>query len=110
MGIEGRILRGTLSLLILRAVQAGPRHGYAIAEWIDDVTDGEVLVEEGTLYPALHRMARDGLLEAEWGLSEARRRAKYYRLTPAGRRTLETERDEWQRYSRAMAKALAAGE
>jgi transcriptional regulator len=102
------LLRGTLDLLILRALAGGARHGYAISEWLDDATDGTLLLEEGTLYPALHRLERKGWLESEWGVSENNRRAKYYRLTAVGRRRLGEEAASWSRYSDAVAKALRA--
>ncbi len=108
---EGNIglLRGTLDLLILNALATGEKHGYAVSEWIGSVTDGSLLVEEGTLYPALHRLARRRLIGATWGVSENNRRAKYYALTTAGRRCLEEEREAWRRYSDAVEKALAEG-
>jgi PadR family transcriptional regulator PadR len=102
------LLRGTLDLLILRALAGGPRHGYEISEWLDVATDGTLLLEEGTLYPALHRLERKGWLEAEWGVSENNRRAKYYTLTPAGKRRLTEEAASWSRYADAVAKALKA--
>jgi PadR family transcriptional regulator PadR len=104
------LLRGTLDLLILNALSTGEKHGYAVSEWIDTVTDGSLLVEEGTLYPALHRLERRGLVSAEWGLSENNRRAKYYSLTREGRRRLREGADSWRRYSHAVAKVLAEGE
>ena len=105
---EGGLLRGTLDVLILKALTAGPRHGYAVAEWIKTVTDGDLLVEEGPLYTALHRLEKNGWLEAEWGYSENNRRAKYYQLTRTGRAQLRTEVSAWERYARAVGKALAA--
>lgn len=101
------LIRGTVDLLILKALSGEPRHGYAVSEWIQSVTDGTLLVEEGTLYPALHRLENKGLVEAEWGLSENNRRAKFYELTAEGRAWLTRERDEWSQYSAAVAKALA---
>jgi len=103
------LLRGTLDMLILNALSAGEKHGYAVSEWIEAVTDGSLLVEEGTLYPALHRLERRGLVAAEWGLSENNRRAKYYALTTAGRSRLREEAKSWRRYSEAVEKALAEG-
>src|SRR6185437_13882170 len=82
------IVRGTLDLLILRAVSWGPVHGYAVARWIAEATSATLSIEEGTLYPALHRLHERGLIDAEWGLSENNRRARYYTLTTAGRRHL----------------------
>lgn len=105
---DGGLLRGTLDLLVLKAVSWGPRHGYAVAEWVHMVTDGELLVEEGPLYTALHRLERQGWLLAEWGVSENNRRAKYYRLSRAGRVELRGELSRWERYTRAVAKAVAA--
>jgi PadR family transcriptional regulator PadR len=105
---EGGLLRGTLDVLILKAVSWGPRHGYAVAEWIRMVTDGELLVEEGPLYTALHRLEKKTWLNAEWGFSDNNRRAKYYTLSAAGRRQLRSEASSWERYARAVGKALAA--
>jgi PadR family transcriptional regulator, regulatory protein PadR len=101
------LIRGTVDLLILKALSGGERHGYAVSEWLRDATDGTLLVEEGTLYPALHRLEAKGWVEAEWGLSENNRRAKYYRLTAAGRAQLEEERRTWDLYASAVEKALA---
>lgn len=101
------LVRGTLDLLILKSLTWGPMHGYDVSEWTERVTDGSLLMEEGTLYPALHRLHGKGLVEAEWGLSENNRRAKYYSLTPAGERYLETEVESWTEYTNAVAKALA---
>lgn len=104
---EGGLLRGTLDLLVLKALTWGPRHGYAVAEWVHAVTDGAVLVEEGPLYTALHRLERYGWLSATWGYSDNNRKAKYYELTRAGRAELRAETEAWERYSRAIGKALA---
>lgn len=101
------LVRGTVDLLILKALSIEPRHGYAVSEWVESVTDGTLLVEEGTLYPALHRLENKGLIEGEWGLSENNRRAKFYGLTGRGRRHLKQESGAWSRYSEAVAKALA---
>lgn len=103
------ILRGTLDLLILNALSTGEKHGYAVSEWIDVVTEGSLLVEEGTLYPALHRLERRGLVTSEWGVSDSNRRAKFYRLTGRGRSRLEAGAADWRRYSDAVAKVLAEG-
>ena len=102
------ILRGTLDLLILKALSFGPAHGYAIAEWIERVTADTLSIEEGSLYPALHRLEERGQIEAEWGLSSANRRAKYYQLTTAGRQALKQESATWSRYARAIFAALEA--
>ena len=108
MDTDGGLLRGTLDVLVLKAVTWGPRHGYEIADWIRSVTDSELLVEEGPLYTALHRLEKRGWLAGEWGYSDNNRRAKYYSLTPAGRQRLRTEISAWERYARAVAKALGA--
>ncbi len=100
------LLRGTLELVILRSLTWGPLHGYTITEWIEQATGGELLIEEGTLYPALHRLEKKGLLEAEWGLSDKNRRAKFYQLTAAGRQQLRTETHAWRTYAEAVARAL----
>jgi transcriptional regulator len=105
---DGGLLRGTLDVLILKAVSWGPRHGYAVAEWIRMVTDEQLLVEEGPLYTALHRLEKKGWLSSEWGYSENNRRAKYYELTRSGRQQLRAEVSGWERYVRAVTKALTA--
>jgi PadR family transcriptional regulator, regulatory protein PadR len=107
---DGGLLRGTLDVLILKAVSWGPRHGYAVAEWIQMVTDEQLLVEEGPLYTALHRLERKGWLTAEWGYSENNRKAKYYELSRAGRQQLRAEVSSWERYVRAVSKALSAAQ
>jgi PadR family transcriptional regulator, regulatory protein PadR len=103
---ESGVLHGTLEALVLKTLTRGPRHGYGIVRWIEDVTDGTVLVEEGTLYPALYRMERRGWIEAEWGTSELGRKAKFYRLTARGRKRLADETAEWARLSAAVSKIL----
>ncbi|MBO0911656.1 MAG: PadR family transcriptional regulator [Acidobacteria bacterium] len=100
-------LRGTLDILILRALVWGPLHGYAITSFIRRQSDDAFLVEEGTLYPALWRLESRGLLDAEWGLSENNRKAKFYRITPEGRRHLRQEVNTWEAYTAAVAKVLA---
>jgi transcriptional regulator len=100
------LIRGTLDLLVLKALSTGEKHGYAVTEWIDRATSGRLLVEEGTLYPALHRLERKGMIEAEWGYSEKNRRAKYYLLTARGRKRLEREEATWKSYSAAVEQAL----
>src|SRR5215813_10303670 len=87
---SGDLVQGTLDMLVLKALAGGARHGYAVAEWIHETSEDVLRVEEGALYPALHRLELKGLLKAEWGTSENNRRAKYYALTAAGRRELET--------------------
>jgi PadR family transcriptional regulator len=100
------IFRSSLDLVILKALSWGPRHGYAVAEWVEQATDATVLVEEGTLYPALHRLERRGWVDTEWGASENNRRAKFYRLTPTGRAQLRRESSTWLRHAEAIARAL----
>ena len=101
------LLQGTLDVLVLKTLSWGPRHGYAIARWIRDTTDDVLRIEEGALYPALHRMQKRGWIEAEWGLSENNRKAKYYQLTARGRQQLRAEAATWSRYSAAVSKVLA---
>jgi len=105
---DGGLLRGTLDVLILKALSWGPRHGYAVAEWVQAITEGELLVEEGPLYTELHRLEKNGLLTSEWGYSDNNRRAKYYELSRAGKQQLRAEVSSWERYARAVGKALAA--
>jgi PadR family transcriptional regulator PadR len=100
------LLPGTLDLLILKAVSLGPLHGYGVLLRIEQVTGGALLVEQGALYPALFRLEHRGLLASEWGVSENNRKAKFYRLTAAGRRELKDETDSWNRLVAAMATAL----
>jgi transcriptional regulator len=100
------LLHGTLDALILKTLARGPSHGYAIARFIEDVTGNDVLVEEGSLYPALYRMERRGWVDAEWGTSELGRRAKVYRLTAAGRVQLDAELATWRRFSAGVSKVL----
>ena len=101
------LFTGTLDLLILKAVSWGPRHGYAIGRWIRETTADVLVVQEGALYPALHRLERRGWLEEEWRESETGRQAKYYSLTPLGRTQLRAERKRWEQFSGAVARALA---
>jgi PadR family transcriptional regulator len=100
------LLHGTLDALILKTLVPGRCHGYAIARAIEDATDSVVFVEEGSLYPALYRMERKGWIEAEWGTSELGRRAKFYRLTPRGRRQLAAQTAEWSRFASAVSRVL----
>jgi PadR family transcriptional regulator PadR len=102
------IIRGTLDLLVLKTLSWGPLHGYAIASAIRRQTDKALLVEEGALYPGLYRMESKGWIEAEWGLSENNRRAKYYQLTAEGRRHLRSEVKTWKAYTYAVTKVLGA--
>lgn len=104
--IDSTSLYGTLNLLILQAVAAEPLHGLAIARRIRESTEESLRIEEGALYPALHRLERDGLVEPSWGTTENNRRAKYYALTTAGARRLERERERWLRHTLAVSKLL----
>jgi PadR family transcriptional regulator len=108
MAEEAALLPGTLDLLILKAVSLAPEHGYGVLLRIGQMTGGALLVEQGALYPALARLEHQGLLGSEWGTSDNNRRAKFYRLTAAGRRRLKTETDRWDRLAMAMARALRA--
>ena len=101
---------GTLDLLILKSVSLGAQHGYGVLLRIEQITSQSLTVEQGALYPALARLERQGLLDAEWGTSDNNRRARFYSLTSAGRRRLKTETERWQRNSRAIATALRAQE
>ena len=98
--------KGALDVLILQALSWGPAHGYGISRWIRETTDGVLNVEEGALYPALHRMELKGWINPTWGLSDNARRAKYYRMTAEGRRRLRSEASSWTRFAAAMAKVL----
>ena len=104
------LLQGTLDVLILKTLSWGPRHGYAVARWIHEVSDDVLRVEEGALYPALHRLERRGWIESEWGLSENNRRAKYYQLTAVGRQQLGAKSSTWAQYAAAVSRVLAVGE
>jgi transcriptional regulator len=105
--MELHVLRESVDLLILKALAWGPRHGYAIAEWIEWATGESLLLEEGTLYPALHRLARRKLVRTEWGASENNRRAKFYELTAAGRDRLNVQTKSWQQLVAAIGNAIA---
>jgi transcriptional regulator len=100
------LLRGTLDLLVLKTLVPGPMHGYTIAAAIRQRTDDAILVEEGALYPSLHRLAGRGLIAAEWGFSENNRKARYYALTREGRRELRSQETLWRRYVVAVSKVL----
>ena len=95
-------LQGTLALLVLKSLEQGPMHGWGITLHIQDVSRDVLRVEEGSLYPALHRMEQDGWIASEWGLSENNRRARFYRLTTAGRKQLRAERERWQKITQAV--------
>ncbi|MBL8989647.1 MAG: PadR family transcriptional regulator [Gemmatimonadetes bacterium] len=102
------ILPGTLDLLILKAVSLGPLHGYGVLLRIEQLSRGGFLIEQGALYPALYRLIHQGLLDAEWGTSSNNRKARFYRLTPAGRKRLRTEAEAWDRVAAAMRAVLTA--
>ena len=105
-GLRGDLVQGTLDMLVLKALVRRPLHGYAIAEFIQQSSDDVLRVEEGALYPALHRLELRGLLDAEWGVSDNNRRAKYYRLTAAGRKHLAEESSSWSRLSTAVTRVM----
>jgi PadR family transcriptional regulator, regulatory protein PadR len=108
MSDQAQLLPGTLDLLILKAVSLGPLHGYGVLLRIGQISGKALLIEQGALYPALFRLVRQGLLKANWGVSENNRRAKYYELTSGGRKRLREEVDGWNRLAAAMGSALAA--
>jgi transcriptional regulator len=102
------LLHGALDVLILKTLTRGPNHGYAIARYIEDTTGDAFLIEDGSLYPALYRLERKALVEAEWGTSELGRRAKLYRITPAGRDQLVAEMATWKKFTAGVSKVLFA--
>ena len=104
------LLQGTLELLILKSLSWGAAHGYGIARWIEQATDDALRVEEGSLYPALHRMAQKEWIESEWGTSENNRRARFYRLTEKGRAKFESKQEGWDTLVAVVGKALAVSE
>jgi PadR family transcriptional regulator, regulatory protein PadR len=103
---RGELVQGTLDMLILKTLARGAMHGWGIAQSIRQTSEEILRVEEGSLYPALHRMELDGLIDAEWGQSENNRRAKFYRLTTRGRKALEQETDHWRRVVQAIARVM----
>jgi PadR family transcriptional regulator PadR len=105
---QAELLPGTLDMLILKAVSLGPQHGYGILLRIGQISGDTLTIEQGALYPALYRLERQDLLDAEWGVSENNRRAKFYQLTPAGVKRLREETRSWNRTASAVATALAA--
>jgi transcriptional regulator len=104
---DAGLLQGTLELLVLKTLTWGAMHGYGIASWIESATDDVLRVEEGSLYPALYRMARKGWIRAEWGTSDNNRRAKYYSLTAEGRRQYREQTTGWQRFAAAVNRAIS---
>jgi PadR family transcriptional regulator PadR len=105
---SGELIQGTLEMLILKALQRGPLHGYSVVEWIQQTSQQMLKVEEGALYPALHRMELRGLLKSKWGTSDNNRRAKFYELTADGRKRLDAESQRWARLSSAVAFVMQA--
>jgi transcriptional regulator len=103
---QAKLLQGTLDVLILKALQTGPRHGYALSNWIRETTGGVFDIEDGALYTALHRMEKRKWLSAEWGVSDTNRRVKTYSLTPDGGKQLEKSADVWSAYAEAVTKVL----
>ena len=101
------LLQGTLDLVVLKTLSWGPAHGYDVARWIQDVTGDVLRVEEGSLYPALHRLEKRKLLKSSWGLSRNNRRAKYYEITARGRKLLAAQHETWTRLSSAVGRVLA---
>jgi PadR family transcriptional regulator PadR len=100
------LLHGSLDALVLKTLSWGPRHGYAIARWLEDATADALRIEEGSLYPALYRMEKRGWIEAEWGVSELGRRAKFYQLTAEGRAQLAAETERWASFAAAVSRVL----
>ncbi len=105
-----QLLQGTLDMLVLKALIFGPRHGYGVARWIRETTNGTLDIEEGALYTALHRMEKRRWLTSEWGVSENNRRAKFYALTDEGRRQFAAGAQSWTRYAEAVFKVLQSAE
>jgi len=102
------VLKGTLDLMILKGLSWGPTHGYGLARWIHTTTGGTLAIDDGALYPALHRLEARDWIGSEWGTTENNRKAKYYRLTTEGRRQLRAEVSSWQTFAEAMHKIIAA--
>jgi PadR family transcriptional regulator, regulatory protein PadR len=102
----GELVQGTLDMLILKTLSRGPMHGFGIARSIQQISDEVLRVEEGSLYPALHRLELDGMIDAEWGQSDNNRRAKYYRLSALGRKQLVKETNRWRQLSQAIARVM----
>jgi len=100
------VLQGTLGLLVLRTLTRGPMHGFGITLHIQRVSEEALRIEEGSLYPALHRMEQEGWIASAWGITENNRRARFYRLTPAGHRQLAAERESWERLTQAVGKVM----
>jgi PadR family transcriptional regulator, regulatory protein PadR len=99
-------LYGTLDALILKALKLGPRHGYAVARWLEDAAGGALVIEDGSLYPALYRLERRGWIDADWGMTDLGRKARFYRLTRGGRRQLTIETKEWLAFASIVTRVL----
>jgi PadR family transcriptional regulator PadR len=108
MTMKVDLLQGTLDMLVLKALSWGSMHGYEVTRWLEERSGDALRIEEGSLYPALHRLARRGWVEAEWGVSENNRRAKYYTLTAEGRRQLRAEATSWEQFAAVVGKVLAS--
>lgn len=108
MGDTLPLLKGTLDLLILKALSVEPTHGYGVAQWLEASSGGDLGADDSALYQALHRLEARGFVDAEWGVTENNRRARFYTLTPTGRRHLQAESATWERYARSVAAVLAA--
>jgi PadR family transcriptional regulator, regulatory protein PadR len=106
IGATSDFLHGTLDVLILKTLSWGPRHGYAIARWLETGSGDTLQIEDGSLYPALYRLERKGWIEAEWGVTETKRKAKFYRLSRAGREHLQRQTAEWAEFSAAVSRIL----
>ena len=106
MGDDLELVQGTLDVLVLKTLSWGPRHGYAVARWIHDTSREELRVEDRALYVSLHRLEARGWVESEWGLSDNNRKAKFYQLTPAGRKALREQAERWGRYAKAIDRVL----
>ena len=107
---ESGLLQGTVELLVLKTLSWGPMHGYGVASWIESATDDVLRVEEGSLYPALHRLEKRKLLKSSWGLSRNNRRAKYYEITAKGREALASEASAWSSFTKAVATVMTSAE
>lgn len=106
--MKTELLHGTLEVMILKTLSWGPMHGYGIGRWIEEQGGEALNIEEGSLYPALYRLERKGWIDAEWGLSEKKRRAKYYRLTPKGRAALKAHASTWAEFAKAVARVMGS--
>jgi PadR family transcriptional regulator, regulatory protein PadR len=109
-GSRGEVLKGTLDMLVLQSLKPGPMHGWGITEVLERRSERVLQVGQGSLYPALYRLERQGLVESDWGTTENNRRARYYSLTPSGEAHLAAEREQWQRMSRAVSLVMQLGE